>query len=317
MSSSSPCLPVSSVLDTIGNTPVVQLKHVVPENSADVFIKLECLNPTGSYKDRMAKSMIEQAELRGDLKPNTTVVEATGGSTGSSLAFICAVKGYKFLALSSNAYANEKLRTMTAFGASLDITHSPSGKATADLMTSMKNRAADLGSGKDYFYTNQFSNRDALIGYAEIGRELVEQFPDGFDAFCGAFGTAGMVMGVSSIVKLKNPTVRVVLLEPESAALLAKGHSGSHGVDGIAPGFISAHVDPGLYDEARTVDEDEARDMCRRLAREEGLLVGTSSGLNVVAAIQLAKELGPGGKVVTVACDTGLKYLTGPLFSEE
>lgn len=317
MPSSSPRLPVSSVLDTIGNTPVVQLKRVVPENSADVFIKLEYLNPTGSYKDRMAKSMIEQAELRGDLKPNTTVVEATGGSTGSSLAFICAVKGYKFLALSSNAYANEKLRTMTAFGASLDITHSPSGKATADLMTSMKNRAADLGSGKDYFYTNQFSNRDALIGYAEIGRELVEQFPDGFDAFCGAFGTAGMVIGVSSIVKLKNPTVRVVLLEPESAALLAKGHSGSHGVDGIAPGFISAHVDPGLYDEARTVDEDEARDMCRRLAREEGLLVGTSSGLNVVAAIQLAKELGPGKKVVTVACDTGLKYLTGPLFSEE
>ncbi|KAH8650488.1 tryptophan synthase beta subunit-like PLP-dependent enzyme [Ilyonectria robusta] len=169
MSSSSPRLPVSSVLDTIGNTPVVQLKRVVPENSADVFIKLEYLNPTGSYKDRMAKSMIEQAELRGDLKPNTTIVEATGGSTGSSLAFICAVKGYKFLALSSNAYANEKLRTMTAFGASLDITHSPSGKATADLMTSMKNRAADLGYGKDYLYTNQFSNRDALIGYAEIG----------------------------------------------------------------------------------------------------------------------------------------------------
>ncbi|KAF5004266.1 hypothetical protein FDECE_9222 [Fusarium decemcellulare] len=313
----SPDLPVSSVLDTIGNTPVVQLKHVVPENSADVFVKLEYMSPTGSYKDRMAKSMIEQAERRGDLKPNLTVVEATGGSTGSSLAFICAVKGYKFLALSSDAYADEKLRTMSAFGATVDITHSPSGKATADLMASMKKRAAEIGSGDEYFYTDQFNNRDALVGYAEIGHELLKQFPGGFDAFCGAFGTAGMVMGVSSVIKPKLPNVRVVLLEPESAALLAKRQSGSHGVDGIAPGFIAAHVDQQLYDEARTVDEKEARDMCRRLAREEGLLVGTSSGLNVAAAIRLAKELGSGKKVVTVACDTGLKYLTGSLFSEQ
>ncbi|OLN96992.1 Cysteine synthase 1 [Colletotrichum chlorophyti] len=315
--SSSPTLPFRSVLDAIGNTPVVQLKRILPDNYADVFVKLEFMSPTGSYKDRMAKSMIEEAERRGDLTPDTTVVEATGGSTGSSLAFVCAVKGYKFLALSSDAYANEKLQTMAAFGATVDITHSPSGKATADLMTSMKSRAVDLGSRDHFFHTDQFSNRDALVGYAEIGHELIEQLPDGFDAFCGAFGTAGMVMGVSSVIKANYPNVRVVLLEPSSAALLTEGRSGSHGVDGIAPGFISTHLDRKLYDEARTVSEDDARDMCRRLCREEGLLVGTSSGLNIAAAISLAKELGPGKKVVTIACDTGLKYLSGSLFSQE
>ncbi|KAJ4190363.1 Cysteine synthase 1 [Fusarium falciforme] len=307
----------SSALDIIGNTPVVQLKRVVPQDAADVFVKLEFLNPTGSYKDRMAKSMIEQAEHRGDLKPGMTVVEATGGSTGASLAFICALKGYAFLALAADAIAPEKLRTMAAFGGKLDITHSPSGKTTSDLMASMNKRAADLGSRDEYFYTDQFANRDALVGYTQIGHELVRQFPDSFDVFCGAFGTAGMAMGVSSVIKTHDPRVRVVLLEPDSAALLAKGRSGSHGVDGTAPGFISAHIDRELYDEARTVHEEDARDMCRRLAKEEGLLVGTSSGLNIAAAIELAKELGPGKKVVTVACDTGLKYLTGSLFSED
>jgi cysteine synthase len=316
MSSNSPP-PIPSALDAIGKTPVVQLKRIVPEGSADVFVKLEYFSPTGSYKDRMAKSMIEEAERRGDLTPNTTVVEATGGSTGSSLAFVCAVKGYKFMALSSDAYAKEKLQTMAAFGATVDITHSPTGKATADLMASMKVRAADLGTRDEYFYTDQFSNRDALVGYAEIGHELVEQFPDGFDAFCGSFGTGGMAMGVSSVLRLKNPDVLVVLVEPESAALLANGRSGSHGIDGIAPGFISAHVDENLYDAVHTISEDDARSMCRRLAREEGLLVGTSSGLNIAAAIKLAEALGQGKKVVTVACDTGLKYLAGGLFLED
>ncbi|KAK7454749.1 hypothetical protein CaCOL14_005817 [Colletotrichum acutatum] len=310
-----PPLPYSSVLDAIGNTPVIQLKRIVPENCADVFVKLEFLSPTGSYKDRMAKSMVEEAERRGDLTPDITVVEATGGSTGSSLAFVCAVKGYRFLALSSDAYAKEKLQTMAAFGATVDITPSPSGDTTADLMASMKNRAAQFGSRDQFLYTDQFSNRDALIGYAEIGNELVRQFPDGFDVFCGAFGTGGMAMGVSSVIKTQNPNVRVVLLEPSSAALLAEGQGGSHGVDGVAPGFISPHVTRELYDEARTVDESIARNMCRRLCREEGLILGTSSGMNIAAAIEIAKELGPGKKVVTIACDTGLKYLSGPLFS--
>lgn len=311
-----PPLPVSSSLDTIGNTPVVKLQHVVPTGSADVYVKLEFLSPTGSYKDRMAKSMIEEAERRGQLTPGTTVVEATGGSTGSSLAYVCAVKGYPFLALSSDAYAQEKLRTMSAFGATVDITHSPSGKATPQLMTDMKDRAAALGKQDGYFCTDQFSNGDALVGYRQIGIELAAQFPEGIDAFCGSFGTAGMVMGVSSVLKPRLAGIQVVLVEPDEAALLSKGRKGTHGVDGIAPGFISHHVEKTLYDDVRAIGEQQGRDMCRRLARSEGLLVRTSSGLNIAVAIQLAKELGPGKTVVTVACDTGLKYLNGSLFSD-
>ncbi|KAF5603829.1 cysteine synthase [Fusarium subglutinans] len=311
-----PLPPAASILDVLGNTPVVKLQHVVPEDCADVYVKLEYFSATGSYKDRMAKSMIEEAERSGRLAPHMTVVEATGGSTGSSLAFLCAVKGYPFVALSSNAYANEKLLTMAAFGAKVDITHSPTGKATADLMMAMKSKAANLRKGDDCFYTDQFSNGDALVGYREIGHELIAQFPDGFDGFCGSFGTGGMVMGVSSVLKPVMPDIRVVLVEPEGSALLAKGQKGAHGVDGISPGFISQHVDKALYDGTQTINEEEGRDMCRRLAKCEGRFVGTSSGLNIAAAVHLAKQLGTGKKVVTVACDTGLKYLTGSLFSE-
>ncbi|KAK1242990.1 hypothetical protein MKX08_005802 [Trichoderma sp. CBMAI-0020] len=292
-----PPKPVSSVLSAIGNTPVVRLNHVVPKDAAEVYVKLEFFGPTGSYKDRMALSMVEEAERRGDLKPGMTVVEATGGSTGSSLAFVCAAKGYRFLVVSSNAFSMEKLRTMTTFGAELDIVHSPTGKVTPDLIPSMRDRAEELSKGDDYYYTNQFHNADALIGYGKIGKELVEQIDDGIDGFCGAVGTA--------------------VLEPAESPIITKGEKGSHGVEGIGSGIIPPHLDQSLYDEARAIPEADARAMCRRLAKEEGLLVGTSSGLNIFAAIQLAKELGPGKKVVTVAVDTGLKYLNGTLFTDE
>ncbi|KAI5462777.1 tryptophan synthase beta subunit-like PLP-dependent enzyme [Mariannaea sp. PMI_226] len=310
----SPPAIAHSVLDTIGNTPVVQLKRIVPAGSADVFIKLESHNPTGCYKDRMARSMIEQAEQRGVLKHGMTVVEATAGSTGSSLAFVCAVKGYKFLVASSDAFATEKLRFMVALGATLSITHSPSGKVTPDLIPSMIKQAEEIGADPAYYYTNQFNNRDALIGYEGIGTELVEQFPTGIDAFCGAVGTAGMVTGVARVLRDSMPSARIVVLEPASAPLITQGRTGIHGVEGIAVGFVPPHLDLVPNHEARAIEEEEAREMCRRLAREEGLLVGTSSGLNVVAALQLAKELGPGKTVVTVAVDTGLKYLNGTLF---
>jgi cysteine synthase len=313
----SPPPPVETALDAIGNTPVVRLRRVVPEGAAQVFVKLEYFNPTGSYKDRMAKSMIEEAERRGDLKPGMTVVEASGGSTGSSVAFVCAVKGYRFIVASSNAFAVEKLRTMRGFGATVDLTHSPSGKISADLIPAMIRHAQEVSKRGDCYYSDQFNNRDALIGYEDIGHELVEQFPSGIDAFCGAVGVAGMAMGVARVLKSHAPRVKVVILEPASSPVISAGWAGSHHVEGIGVGFVPPLLSQALYDEVRTVPEVEARAMCRRLAREEGLLVGTSTGLNVTAAIALAKELGPGKTVVTVASDTGLKYLNSDLLSDE
>ncbi|KAL6892063.1 tryptophan synthase beta subunit-like PLP-dependent enzyme [Trichoderma evansii] len=265
----------------------------------------------------MALSMVEEAERRGDIKPGMKVVEATGGSTGSSLAFVCAAKGYRFVAVSSNAFSVEKLRTMTTLGAELDIVHSPTGKVTPDLIPKQKSRAVELSKGEDSYYTNQFHNADALVGYGKIGEELVEQFGDGIDGFCGAVGTAGMFTGVSRSLRPKYPSAKIVVLEPAECPLITKGETGPHGVEGIGSGMIPPHLDQSIYDEARAIPEAEARAMCRRLAKEEGLLVGTSSGLNIFAAIQLAKELGPGKKVVTVAVDSGLKYLNGTLFADE
>ncbi|PWY95375.1 pyridoxal phosphate-dependent enzyme, beta subunit [Aspergillus sclerotioniger CBS 115572] len=307
--------PTKDILGAVGHTPVIRLNHVVPPNSAEIYIKLEFLNPTGSYKDRMAKSIIEEAERRGDLKPGMTIVEATGGSTGSSLAFICAAKKYPFTVVSSNAFALEKLRTMEALGATLDIVPSAEG-ITPSLFPTMLKRAKELAQGDEYYFADQFNNRDASVGYEGIGQELLEQFPGGIDAFCGAVGGAGMVMGVSKVLKAKWPGTHVAVLEPASSPAITEGRSGKHSVEGIGIGFVPPHLDRSLYDEARAVQEEEARSMCRRLAREEGLLVGTSTGLNVVAAIDLAKRLGPGKTVVTVAVDTGLKYINGNLFTE-
>ncbi|UXN57442.1 PLP-dependent cysteine synthase family protein [Phyllobacterium zundukense] len=312
----SPPPPVESALNAIGNTPVIRLRRVVPDGSAQVFVKLEYFNPTGSYKDRMAKSIIEEAERRGDLKPGMTVVEASGGSTGSSLAFVCAVKGYPLIVASSNAFAMEKLRTMRSFGATVDLIHSPSGEISSDLIPSMIRHAQEVSSRSDCYYSDQFNNRDALIGYEEIGHELVTQFPDGIDAFCGAVGVAGMTMGVARILKSRSASVRIVVLEPASSPVISKGWAGTHHVEGIGVGFVPPLLSHDLYDEALDIPEEEARAMCRQLAREEGLLVGTSTGLNVAAAIRLAKELGQGRTVVTVASDTGLKYMNGELFAD-
>ncbi|KAL7957477.1 tryptophan synthase beta subunit-like PLP-dependent enzyme [Trichoderma compactum] len=263
--------PVNSILGAIGNTPVVRLINVVPKDAAEVFVKLEYFDSTGSYKDRMARSMVEEAERRGDLEAGMTIVEATGG-------IVC-----------FDVFSVEKLRTMATLGAEVDIVPSVGGK---------------------------FHNNDALVGYGEIGHELVGQFSDGIDAFCGAVGTAGMATGVAGVLRAKQPHTKIVILEPAESPMLTKGQKGSHTVEGIGSGIIPPHLDQRLYDEVRAISEAEARDMCRRLAEEEGLLVGTSTGINIVAAIQLAKELGPGKRVVTVAVDTGLKYLNGTLFAD-
>ena len=302
------------ILEGIGHTPVVRLKRVLPGGCADVFVKLEFYNPTGSYKDRMALAMIEGAERRGVLRPGMRVVEYTGGSTGSSLAMICAVKGYAFHPLTSDAFAREKIRTMEAFGATVEIVPSEGGKVTPALFDRFKQRIGELTAEPDTFWTDQFNNADALNGYRQIGDELLQQMGT-LDVFCGAVGSGGMLVGVSRALKHGGCRARVVALEPSSSPMLTAGHGGPHRVEGTAPGFVPPHLTRADYDEARAIDEADARVMARRLAREEGIFVGTSSGLNVVAAIRLAQELGPGHRVATVAVDTGLKYLAGDLFA--
>jgi cysteine synthase A len=305
--------PVDSVLQSIGRTPLVRLGRLVPADSAAVVVKLEYFNPTGSYKDRMALAMIEGAEKRGALKPGVRVVEFTGGSTGSSLAMVCAMKGYAFHPLSSDAFAAEKLNTMRAFGADLELVPSDGGKVTPALFDRFRARIRELTRDPNTYWTDQFNNADALDGYANIGHELVEQLGH-VDGFVGAVGTAGMLVGVSRALKQAGSAARIVALEPSTSPFLTTGKGGPHRVEGTAAGMWPPHLTPGTYDEARVIDEEEARAMARRAAREEGLFAGTSTGLNLVGALQLAAELGPGKVVATVACDTGLKYLAGDLY---
>jgi cysteine synthase A len=304
---------VDSVLHAIGNTPLVRLRKLTPPGAATVLVKLEYVNPTGSYKDRMALAMIEGAEKRGALKPGMRVVEYTGGSTGSSLAMVCAMKGYEFHPLSSDAFAMEKLDTMRAFGADLEVVPSDGGKVTPALFDRFKARIAELTTDPNTFWTDQFNNRDALDGYANIGRELIQQAGH-VDAFVGAVGTAGMLVGVSTALKEAGSRARIVAIEPSTSPFLTSGKGGPHRVEGTAAGFWPPHLKPGTYDDARAIDENAGRAMARRAAREEGIFAGTSSGLNLAAALDLAKELGPGKVVATVAADTGLKYLAGDLY---
>jgi cysteine synthase A len=303
----------SSTLDVIGNTPIVRLRKVVPPGSAAVFVKLEYFNPTGSYKDRMALAMIQEAEARGDLSPNMTVVEYTGGSTGSSLAFVCAVKGYRFKVVSSNAFSEEKLKTMRAFGAELVLVPAREDGYTADLFQRMIDQAREIASAEDVYWTDQFNNADALKGYEMMGQELMAQVTP-IHAFCGSVGTAGMLMGVAKALRNAKSPARIVVLEPASSAVISTGVSGAHGVEGIGVGFLPPLLEEGIYNDVLAIDEKEAREMARRLAREEGIFAGISTGLNVVGALHLAQELGPDHNVSTVAVDTGLKYLSGELF---
>lgn len=305
---------VSSILQAIGNTPVVKLRKLTSRTGADVLVKLEYYNPTGSYKDRMAAAMIEGAERRGDLKPGMRVTEYTGGSTGSSLALVCAIKGYPFTPVSSDAFAREKLDTMRAFGADLEIIPSENGQLTPALFRTMIGRAEELSHDPGVFWTDQFHNNDAIEGYKGIGRELLEQAGE-IAAFCAAVGTAGMLCGVSRALRAAGSRAKIVALEPASCPVLTTGKNGPHRVDGIAPGFVPPHLRREDYDEARAIEESEAREMARRLAREEGIFTGTSTGMNVAAALKLAQEFQPGQIVATVAVDTGLKYLAGDLFA--
>jgi cysteine synthase len=304
----------SSTLEAIGGTPVVRLGRLAPEGGAEVLVKLEYFSPTGSYKDRMALAMIEGAERRGELRPGMSVVEFTGGSTGSSLAFVCAVKGYPLKLVSSDAFSPEKLRTMRAFGAELTIVPSRGGAITPDLFDRMREAVKEIVARDDAYWTDQFHNTNSLAGYEDIGRELLTQAGAGIDAFCGGVGVAGMLVGVSRALKEAGSATRIVALEPASSPFLSTGVGGPHRVEGIGTGIVPPLLTSGTYDEVRAIEECDARAMARRLAREEGIFAGVSTGLNAVAALRLAEELGPGRTVATVAVDTGLKYLAGDLY---
>jgi cysteine synthase len=306
-----------SMLDLVGRTPVVRLTDVVPAGAAEVVVKLEWFNPTGSYKDRMALAMIEQAERRGELQPGMTVVEYTSGSTGSSLAYVCAAKGYRLRLVSSDAFAEEKLKTMVALGAELTVVPSIGGQITPELVAQVIARAAEYAAEPGAYWTDQLNNPDALVGYREVGRELLEQLDRPIDVFCAAVGTAGLAMGVADALARGGSPARIVVFEPASAPVISAGQVGAHTVEGIGLGSVPPLLDADRYDEVRPVDEAAGRSMARRLAWEEGLFTGTSGGLNVAGAIDLAVELGADSTVATVACDTGLKYLAGELFSVE
>ena len=305
---------LASALGTIGSTPVLRLGQVVPDRSATVLVKLEYVNPTGSYKDRMALAMIDGAEAAGDLPPGMPVVEYTGGSTGSSLAFVCALKGHPLTIVTSDAFAIEKRRTIAVFGATLVIEPSIGGHITPDLIPRMMERAKRIAEQTGAYQTNQFHNARSLIGYRGIGRELATQVDGPIDAFCGGIGTGGMITGVSRELRDRGQATRIVGLEPASSPVLSTGVRGSHHIEGVGVGFVPPIIGPGDVDEVRGIDEKEARAMALRLAREEGVFAGTSTGMNVVGALALARELGPGKTVVTVAVDSGLKYLSGDLY---
>src|SRR5438105_454795 len=303
------------MLSAIGKTALVRLSRIVPAAGADGWVQLEYYKPTGSYKDRMALSMIERAERRGDLQPGMTVVEYTGGSTGIALAFVCAVKGYRCRIVCNDAVAVEKRRSMEVFGAELEALKSEGRKLTPDLVPRMMARARDIPAEGPSYASDQMRNPDMVAGYEPLGDELLQQMRGPIHVFCAAVGTSGMLMGTARVLRRADSKTRIVALEPATSAVLSGHAPGPHGVEGIAPGFVPPQFDRGLVSDTRAIDEAEARRMALALARQEGLFAGTSTGLNVVGALQLAREIGAGHTVVTVAVDSGLKYLTGDLYA--
>jgi cysteine synthase A len=297
------------VLAGIGNTPIVELRRVVPPGSARILAKLEWANPTGSMKDRMARAAIEAAEAEGRLEPGGTVVEYTGGTTGISLALVCAAKGYRLEIVFSDAFSEEKGRTMRALGANVTIVKSDNKKINEALFREMIETADALSRRPGHWYCDQLNNRDAIAGYLSLGDEIWMQTEGKVDAFVHSVGTAHSLHGVTQALR-KNKRVHIVAVEPAESAVLAGGPSGSHKIEGMGMGFIPPLWHPELVDEMQKVSTEEAVAMARRLAREEGIFAGTSTGANVVAAIRVAEKLGAGAMVVTIIIDSGLRYLS-------
>ena len=303
-----------SVLDAIGNTPIVQLRKIVPEGSARIFAKLEFTNPTGSMKDRVAKAMVEAAERDGRLKPGGTVVEYTAGTTGISLAIVCAAKGYNLKIVYSDAFTEEKRMMMQAFGTQITDVKSDGKRITEKLIKEMVETAHKVSRQPGHWYCNQLSNHDGTAGYHQLGDEIWKQTNGKVDAFVHAVGTAHSIHGVTEALRKHNPDVKIVAVEPAESAVLSGGPTGSHRIEGIGIGYIPPLWNPKLVNEIIPVSTDDAQAMTRRLAREEALFVGTSSGANVVASLKVAERLGPDATVVTLMVDSGLRYLSTDLF---
>ena len=304
------------ILDAIGNTSIVRLRRVVPPGCAEVWAKLEWENPTGSVKDRMALAVISRAESDGRLRPGDAVVEYTGGSTGASLAFVCAAKGYRIRIVSSDAFSREKLDQMAALGAELTLVASEDGRTTRKLILEMIEAARRLSREPRTYWTDQLNNRDSLAGYHPLGEEIWRQTAGGIDAFVHGVGTAATSRGVATVLKRYRPKLELVVVEPAESAVLSGGAPGPHKIEGIGIGYLPPLWDPELVDGIEPVATGDAQRMAQRLAREEGLFAGTSSGANVVAAIRVGQRLGPRARVVTLMCDSGLKYLNTDLFRQ-
>lgn len=293
---------------------MVRLRKVVPPMCADIFVKLEWENPTGSVKDRMAHAVIARAEEDGRLKPGDTVVEYTGGSTGASLALVCAAKGYRLHIVSSDAFSRDKLDQMAALGAQLTLVPSEGGLTTKKLILDMIETARRLSQEPDTYWTDQLNNHDSIAGYYSLGEEIWTQTNGEVDAFVHCAGTAASSRGVATVLKRYKPSIRIVVVEPAESSVLLGGQAGPHKIEGVGIGYTPPLWDPTLVDDILPVKTDDAKEMARRIAREEALFAGTSSGANVVAAIQVAERLGPGAKVVTLMADSGLKYLNTDVY---
>ena len=308
---------MKNILEIIGNTPIVKLQKIVPRGCGEIYLKLEAYNPTGSKKDRMALAMIEGAEKRGDLKKGMTVVEYSGGSTGAGLAFICSLKGYRFRLITADVFGKEKISLMNSLGADLEVIKSRDGKITKELINKMINRAKEISKEPNTFFTNQLDNEDVIKGFVPLGEEILDQINGSIDAVCDTVGTAGTLMGIAKAFKNTNSNSKIIAVEPSSSPILSEGIKGSHNVEGVGLGFIPKIYDSKLVDDVITIEESIARQTSRDLALKEGVFCGTSSGMNVAAAIQISQKLGPKSRVVAIACDTGLKYLSEGLFDKK
>jgi cysteine synthase A len=302
------------ILQAIGNTSIVRLRRVVPSNCADIFVKLEWENPTGSMKDRMALAVITRAEEDGRLKPGDTVVEYSGGSTGASLALVCAAKGYRLRVVTSDAFSQEKRDHMAALGAELTLVPSEGGRTTRKLILDMIEAARALSREPHTFWVDQLNNHDSIAGYSSLGEEIWSQTNGKISAFVHSAGAAASARGVATVLKRYQPGIRIVVVEPAESAVLSGGQPGAHHIEGIGIGRTPPLWDPTLVDEIVPVSTEAAEAMARRLAREEAIFAGTSSGGNVVAAIQVAERLGPNANVVTLMVDSGLKYLSTDMY---